>query len=125
MGLMFLVFGLFGLLTAFGLVPEPKTPMPPEALAFSAALTKTGYMIPLSSGTQLAAGLMLLTNRFVPLALVLIAPVLVNIFLFHAFLQPSGIGIAVVLGALEIALAWAYRDTFRPLLTARTTPGGH
>ena len=124
MGLMFTVFGLFGLLTYFHVVPQPSGPMSAAAKDFADALTKTGYMVPLSSGTQLVVGLLLLTNRFVPLALTLIAPVIVNIFLFHAFLAPDGLVIPIVLAALEIALAWAYRDAFRPMLAIRTVPTG-
>src|SRR3954468_21581266 len=71
MGLMFFVFGLNGFLNFF---PPPKTGMP----EFAGALMKTGYMFPLIAGTQLLVGLLLLINRFVPLALVLIMPVLVN-----------------------------------------------
>jgi len=52
--------------------------MPEGAVAFSGALMKTGYMFPLIMGTQLLVGVLLLLNRFVPLALVLIMPVLVN-----------------------------------------------
>jgi uncharacterized membrane protein YphA (DoxX/SURF4 family) len=125
MGLLFTVFGLFGFLTALHIVPEPPSgDMPAAARAFADALGKTGYMVLLSSGTEVVVGLLLLCNRFVPLALILIAPVLVNIFLFHAVLAPSGIGMAIVLGALEIALAWAYRETYRPLFVPRATITG-
>jgi cytochrome bd-type quinol oxidase subunit 1 len=48
-----------------------------------------------------------------------LAPVLVNIVLFHAFLAPSGIGLAVVLVTLQLVLAWTRRDAYRPLLRAR------
>jgi hypothetical protein len=77
-------------------------------------------MFPLIKGTELATGALLLANRFVPLALVVIAPVIVNIFAFHAFLAPSGLALAGALVALEIALAWAHRSAYRPLLAART-----
>src|SRR3954463_12949873 len=87
MGLMFFVFGLNGFLNFF---PPPKTPMPEGAMAFAGALMKSGYMFQLIAGTQLLVGLLLLINRFVPLALVLIMPILVNIIAFHIFLQPSG-----------------------------------
>jgi hypothetical protein len=66
---------------------------------------------------------LLLANRFVPLALALLAPVLVNIVLFHGFLAPSGSGPGLVLLALELYLAWSYRAAFRPMLAARAAPG--
>jgi uncharacterized membrane protein YphA (DoxX/SURF4 family) len=120
MGLMFLVFGLNGFLN---FIPQPKTPMPEGAAAFAGALMKTGYMMPLVMGTQLLVGMLLLLNRFVPLALALIAPIIVGIVTFHVFLAPSSIGPGIVILVLEIYLAWAYRNAFRPMLAMRTTPG--
>jgi hypothetical protein len=73
-------------------------------------------MIPLLAVTEIVAGLMLLSGRFVPLGLTLLAPVIVNILGFHLFLARSGIGFPVVLLALELYLAWAYRDAFAPML---------
>jgi uncharacterized membrane protein YphA (DoxX/SURF4 family) len=120
MGLMFFVFGLNGFLN---FIPQPKTPMPDGAVAFVGALLKTGYMFPLIMGTQLIVGTLLLLNRFVPLALALLAPIIVGIVTFHLFLAPSGMGPAVVVLVLELYLAWAYRRAFRPMLALRTTPG--
>ncbi len=119
MGLMFFVFGLNGFLH---FIPEPKTPMPEAAGAFAGALMKTGYMFPLVMGTQLLAGVLLLLNRFVPLALALIAPIIVGIATFHIFLAPSGLGPGLVALVLELYLAWAYRNAFGPMLAMRTEP---
>lgn len=115
-GLAFFVTGLDGFLH---FLPQPTTPPPEGALALAIALMKSGYMFPLIKGTELVAGALLLCNRFVPLALVLLAPVLVNIVAFHAFLAPEGLAIALALLAGEVALAWAYRAAYRPLLAAR------
>jgi hypothetical protein len=79
-------------------------------------------MLPLLAVTQTIVGGLLLLNRFVPLALALIAPVIVNIVAFHVFLEPTGIVIAFVVLALEIYLAWAYRAAFRSMLASRATP---
>lgn len=119
MGLAFTVFGLNGF---FHFIPEPKTPMPEGAAAFAGGLMKSGYMFPMIMGTQLLVGILLLINRFVPLALVLIIPVLVNIIAFHIFLQPAGIVPGAVLMLIELYLAWCHRSAYRPLLTARATP---
>src|SRR4051794_25031235 len=81
MGLVFFVFGLNGFLH---FIPQPKT-MPEGAAAFGGALMKTGYMFPMIFVTQVLVGALLLSNRFVPLALALIAPVVVNIIAFHIF----------------------------------------
>jgi hypothetical protein len=120
MGLMFFVFGLNGFLH---FIPQPKTPLPEVALTFIGALMKTGYMMPLIFGTQVVAGALLLSNRFVPLALALIAPVIVNIVAFHAFIEPSGMVMAGVVLALELYLAWAYRRAYLPMLALRVRPG--
>ena len=117
LGLVFFTFGLDGFLH---FVPQPDpSAMPPGSLAFASALMATGYMFPLIKGTEVLVGALLLANRFVPLALVLLAPVLVNIVLFHLFLAPSGAGLAIVLVALQLFLAWKNRRAYRPILTAR------
>jgi hypothetical protein len=117
-GLTFFVFGLNGFLH---FIPQPAG-TPDGALAFAGALAKTGYMFPLIKGTEVLVGVLLLANRFVPLALALIAPNVVNILAFHAFLAPKGIAVALVIFVLEVALAWAYRDAFRPMLAPRVAP---
>ena len=94
--------------------------MPEKVMTFVGALMQTGYMFPLIKGTEVLAGALLLANRFVPLALVLLAPVVVNIVAFHLFLDPSSLATALVVLALEIYLAWSYRRAYSPLLTART-----
>ena len=86
-GLLFATTGLNGFLM-FMPAPDPST-MAPAGVAFSGALYATGYMLQLASGVQLLSGLLLLVGRFVPLALAMLAPMVVNIFLFHVFLEPS------------------------------------
>jgi len=115
LGVVFAVFGLNGFLH---FLPTPSG-TPEAALAFAGALVKTGYMFPLIKGTEVLVAALLLSNLFVPLALALIAPVIVNIVAFHAALAPSGLGLALVLLALELYLAWTYRAAYRPMLAAR------
>src|SRR5258707_8666646 len=81
MGLLFTVFGVNGF--------HPFMPAPKEMPAFAVALANTHYMFPMIMGTQLLVGVLLLLNIFVPLALALIAPVIVNIIAFHAYLSPA------------------------------------
>lgn len=119
LGLVFFVFGLNGFLN---FIPPPPTPLPAVAGEFIGALVKTGYMLPLIAGAQVLVGALLLANRFVPFALVLIAPVIINIVAFHVFLEPSGLAIALIVLLLEIYLAWVYRGAYRPMLAARATP---
>jgi uncharacterized membrane protein YphA (DoxX/SURF4 family) len=117
LGLVFFVFGLNGFLH---FLPQPPMSGPPAE--FFGALFATGYMLPLIKGTEVVAGVLLLAGRYVPLALTLLAPVIVNILGFHLFLAPSGIGLPLVVLALEVVLAWSYRSAFRPLLRARVAP---
>ena len=121
LGLMFFIFGLNGFLNF--IPPPPPDQLPKALVEFSTAMMNTGYLFQLVKGTEVAMGLLLLLNRFVPLALVILAPVIVNIVLVHALLAPDGLVIAVVILALELYLAWSYRSAFRPLLAARTMPG--
>lgn len=120
MGVAFTIFGLNGFLQ---FLPQPRDAMPQAAMDFAGALMKSGFMMPLVSGTQLLVGILLVINCFVPLALTLIAPIIVGIIGFHLFLAPSSIGPGVVVLILELYLAWSYRGAFRPMLAMRTKPG--
>jgi hypothetical protein len=75
------------------------------------------------SGAEVLAAVMLLTNRFVPLALALLAPVVVGIITFHIAIARPTIGPGLIVLAIELYLAWAYRGAFRPMLAFRTSPG--
>jgi uncharacterized membrane protein YphA (DoxX/SURF4 family) len=119
LGLAFLVFGLNGFLN---FMPAPKE-MPQEIMTVMGGLMKGGYMT-VVSGAEVIVAVLLLTNRFVPLALALLAPIIVGIITFHIALAPATIGPALVVLVMELYLAWAYRGAFRPMLRAKTTPGG-
>ena len=117
-----LAFTTFGLNLFFDFIPKPETPMPDNVMAFVGALAASGYMMKLIGVTQLIVGLLLLANRFVPLALALITPFLVNSVAFHVFLERSGLPMAMVFTVLVAYLAWAYRNAFRPMLAAKVDP---
>ena len=119
LGLPLFIFGLNGFLN---FIPQPETPLPPKAIAFATALMESGYMLPLIGGTMLIVGTCLLANRFVPLALALFAPFIVNSLAFHIFLEHSGLPMAVVFAGLELYLAWTYRAAYKPMLAARVSP---
>lgn len=116
LGAPLILFGLNGFLE---FIPPPSEPLPEGAMAFSGALIETGYMMQLIAATHLIVGVLLLVNRFVPLALALFAPFIVNSIAFHVVLEPSGLPIAIAFLVLELYLAWKYRDTYRPMLQAR------
>ena len=116
LGLIFFVFGLNGFLE---FLEQPEGT--PEGDAFIAALRDTGYVMTLVKVIETACGALLLAGYFVPLALVLLAPIIVNIAGFHLFLDPSGSGlgtVAVVL-ALHIFLTTQYWTVYKPMLAAK------
>jgi putative oxidoreductase len=113
-----LVFTVFGLNFFLHFLPTP--PAPPRAAAFAGALFGSGYLFPLLKATEVLAGLALLTGRLVPLALTVLAPIIVNILGFHLFLAPAGLAIPLAVLAAELYLAWTYRAAFAPILRWRT-----
>jgi uncharacterized membrane protein YphA (DoxX/SURF4 family) len=117
LGLVFFVFGLNGF---FHFLPMP--PLAERPGAFMGALAATGYMFPLIKATEVVASVLLLSGRFVPLALLLLAPVLVNIAAFHIFLTPGEAGMSAVLVAITAFLAWSYRDSYRGVLNPTARP---
>jgi uncharacterized membrane protein YphA (DoxX/SURF4 family) len=118
LGLIFAIAGLNGFLN---FLPPPKGGMPQGAMAFVGAMVKTGYLFHLVAGAEFVGGVLLLADLFVPLALAILAPVVINIVFFHAFLAPSGLGLAFVVTVLEAYLAWTYRRAFAPMLTAHNS----
>jgi uncharacterized membrane protein YphA (DoxX/SURF4 family) len=116
LGLVFFVFGLNGFLQFL-----PMPPLPEAAGAYLGALVGA-KVLPLVKAIEVVAGLLLLAGRFVPLALTALAPIVVNIVLFHGVLAPEGMAMPLVVLALELYLAWAYRDAFRGVLQARAQP---
>jgi uncharacterized membrane protein YphA (DoxX/SURF4 family) len=114
-----LVFTVFGLNFFISFLPQPA--MDPAAGAFLGALV-AGKILSVVKIVEVVTGLMLLGNRFVPLALALLAPVLIGIVIFHAVFAPSGIILPLVLSALAGYLAWAYRGAFAPMLQAHVDP---
>jgi uncharacterized membrane protein YphA (DoxX/SURF4 family) len=115
LGLLFLVFGLNGFLQ---FIPAP----PPSGIAgqFLGALFVTHYLSVVFA-LQIVAGALLLVNRFVPVALTILAPLLVNIALFHAFMAPAGYAPAVIAVVLWAIVFARERGAFRPLLAAKST----
>jgi uncharacterized membrane protein YphA (DoxX/SURF4 family) len=117
LGLEFLVFGLNGFLH---FIPMP--PMPPSDLTtFSTVLMKTHYMVPVFA-LQVLAGALLLIGRFVPLALALIGPVIVNILITHLLMNPAGIPPGALAAVLWLILFFAYREYFASLFAANAKP---
>jgi len=120
-GACWLFFGLHGFFN-FDFMPKPP-PMPERASALFQGLVGSGYMMPLISGTEVLAGVLLVSGLFVPLALAIMAPIIVNIVAFHLYANREGIEVALVVLALELFLAFAYRKAFAGVLAPRYGEG--
>ena len=114
LGLMFVVFGLNGFLH---FIPAPM----PTGIAgqYMGALFVSHYL-GVVFALQLVAGVLLLANRFVRAALVILAPILVNIALFHACMAPAGFAPAVIAVVLWSVIFYRERAAFAPLWAARS-----
>ncbi len=113
LGLEFIVFGLNAFLHFM-----PMPPIPGDAGTFVGILFTSHYVIAVAL-LQVVGGALLLAGRFVPLGLTLLGPIIVNIFLFHLLLAPSGLPMAIIVVLLESFLIWAYRSAFAGLFAAR------
>lgn len=114
LGLIYFVFGLNFFLHFIPMPPPPATPGAAES--FTGGLFQAGYFFPMLKGIEVLLGGFLLLNFFTPLSLVILAPISINILLFHLFLAPAGIGMSVLIVLLHIFLFWAYRKSFRTVL---------
>ena len=102
LGLIFFVFGLNGFI---GFLEMP--PMPEPAMAMMGGLGASGYFFPLLKGTEVICGALLLAGMFVPLVLVILAPIVINIVLFHGFLAAGGTGMVMPIFILILTIVVA------------------
>jgi uncharacterized membrane protein YphA (DoxX/SURF4 family) len=114
MGLLFLFSSVVYL---FKLFPVP--PMEGDMKTFNDGLTASGYLMPLIKVTELVCSLALISGFFVPLALVILFPIIINIFFVHTILAPEGMPVAIFLLVATLFLAYAKRDHYRGLLAAK------
>ena len=115
LGLIFVVLGLNGFLNFLNMGPMPTG----LAGQFIGALFQSHYYF-VVAGLQILGGLLLLVNRFVPLALVLLGPVIVNILLYHLFLNPAGIALALLVTILWFIVFYGKRQYFSGIFAQRT-----
>ena len=115
LGLVFVVFGLNGFLNFLSMGPMPTG----LAGQFIGALFLSHYFWVVAA-LQIAGGALLLANRFVPLALVLLGPVIVNIICYHVFLNPSGAVPAAVVTVLWLIVFYGKRQYFSGIFVQRT-----
>jgi putative oxidoreductase len=117
LGLIFTVFGVNGL------HPFLPTPPPPGELAarYIGTLVQSHYTIVIFA-VQLLGGVLLLVNRYVPLALAILGPVLVNVLCFHSLMAPSGLPLALFTTLLWFILFYFYRRSFAGIFEAKVEP---
>jgi putative oxidoreductase len=120
MGLLFLFASISFFLMMMGMFQMP--PMEGPVKTFNEGLAASVYFFTLLKITEFVCGLLLVTGRFVPLALVVLSPIIINILMVHTFLDRSGLPIALFLVFANLFLAYCYRDAFRPLLTSKYAP---
>jgi hypothetical protein len=118
LGLIFLVFGLNGFLHFI-----PNSPPSGIAGQFVGALFVSHYLIPIFL-LQIISAILLLVNRYVPLGLTLLAPIIVNILLIHILMLPSGLPLALVVTVLWIVVFLSVRSAFDGLLQPRVPAQG-
>ncbi|MCK2004475.1 hypothetical protein MZM54_24130 [[Brevibacterium] frigoritolerans] len=110
LGLIFLIAGLNGYFVIFDF--EPFIATSPEAMA----LFKFEYLLIFEKFLEIVCGVLLLSNRFVPLALAILSPIIANIFLLHLFLDHSLLVLAVILVIMYGYLFFCYRKSFKSIL---------
>lgn len=109
-----LIFTGFSLAYFFNLMPQQ--PATGATLTFLSGIGASVYIMPLVKALELVCGIAFLTNRLVPLAIVVIFPIVLNIVLFHAFLEPANLIMSLVLLAANLFLAVVYRERYQTVL---------
>jgi uncharacterized membrane protein YphA (DoxX/SURF4 family) len=115
--LMGLMFAFASIVVLFKLMPQPE--QTGNVKIFMDGMTVTGYMMTTIKLVELICAIAFLSGRFVPLATVVIFPITINILLFHAFLEPSGLPVAILLILGNLFLAWNYREKYKGILASK------
>lgn len=110
LGLVLIVFGINKFLQFM-----PMPPMDGDAATFMNGLGVSGYMFPLLGILEILIGILLIVNKAVPFALILLAPLAVNMVLFHATMALGGIGPAALVFVLNVVLMYMNWDRFKNL----------
>lgn len=111
------LFVASAIVVLFDLVPKPE--LHGAVKEFNEGIAASGYFIPTLKVIELICGILLITGLFLPLVTVVIFPIVLNIFLFHAFLSPEGLPVAILMLLGNLFLAYANRDKYAPLFRAK------
>lgn len=114
--LMGLMFAFASIVVLFKLVPQPE--QTGNVKIFMDGMTASVYMMTTIKVIELICAVAFLFGKFVPLATVVIFPITVNILLFHVFVEPEGLLVAILLMIGNLFLAWHYRNKYKPLFKA-------
>lgn len=113
------IFGVMMVGSGIGMIVLGGFPIEYEnatANQFMQAMVETGYFVLFLALVKIVCGIAFITNRFLPLALVIFMPVSINMVMFHIFLEPiTGIGAYIVL-AMNVYLMVKNIEAYRPLL---------
>jgi len=113
LGLIFLIFGLNGFLNFI------HAPLPNGAAGTFLGVLFSSHYIVLVAGVQVIAGILLLIDQYVPLALVLLAAMIANILMYHATMNPAGFPLAIIVTILWIIVASRFRAHFAPIFVRK------
>lgn len=111
------IFTLFSLMYFFNLMPAQEIQGP--SAAFMTGLFSSGYMMTVVKLIELICGIALITGQFVALSTVVIFPITLNIFLFHAFLEPASVAMSIVLLVLNLFLAYTNKESYQLILARK------
>ena len=119
LGLIYFAFGGMGVLIVLNIIHPTFPPMTPAADAFFKGMMGSGYFFPLLKFTETTCGLLLLIGYAAPLALVVLAPITLNIILFHSFLTPGAgnLPLPLAMVVLQIIAMTGYFKYYRPLFS--------
>lgn|SRR5699024_1586312 len=116
LGFIFFVAGLNGYFVIFNL--EPFIATSPEAMS----LFEFQYLLIFEKSLEILCGILLIINRFIPLALAILSPIVANIFLLHLFVDHSLILLAIIIVILHIYLLFYFRENFIGILEKKPSP---
>ena len=105
-----MLLAISGLNKFIGIMPMPE--MTEVGMNLMMALVKSKYVMPMVAIVEIIGGTLLIINIAVPFALVILAPIVINIFTFHILLDPAGMGIGVVLIASLGWFSWNRKGSF-------------
>ena len=121
--IMFVVCLLFGLMFInaglnkfFNYLPVPKD-MPATMMKLMAAFMDIKWLMPLVAVAEIAGGILFITNKYRPLAAIIIFPVMIGIVLTHIIYEPSGLPLALVLLAINLWVIIDNREKYRPMIS--------